>query len=714
MTGDRLIDWADAMAATVGRSAAPPCRYTGWILDAETLAAAGRGIAGPVFAWTGDGRGFFVQTAPTRLARVDPRPGRSWSRDLAGVLPEALDLALSGDDRLVAVAAHNDDATIAVLDADSGDVVAVIAGGQGLAFAPGGGFLLATADPADPREPGVLLFDRRDCDAVVRRPCRSGIGRLAWSPDGALLGAAGRGGIVTWRAPLWRRAFLPAPDDGALFARVAWSPDGRRIAATPGGSRSGAVTVWADGVPYRTFGDAGGRFWAPALAWSPDSAALAFPGRGGDVQVWDPVRAEAVVAIPAPRSGAEVWTVRWSPDGDRLAVTYTGGLLVVYRLGRASAPEPVAPAAPADPELLAELGAVVGGLGAAVALSTLGALLTALGPGGADDLAGRGRGADRLRGLGWPAPALVGVAALVAGYLTGGAAYRAPGGYGPDRLRDRLRQALGGHVVAPVAAPFDEREVAAAFDTAADRHLGLLTRLGSRVVADEPALPTRLAGLPPLPPLPEQYRPLLELHPAGGAGASAQAAVGPDRSGVARRGRPEHLLRWQLALDDDVFDARFAGGQLTYRTSRSRAAPHDPPLVLALDDSPAAFGRVGATLRLVAHALAAERLRRGHRVTLVRMAAPARVEQLATAADLVQLWTGWRIEPADAEAAVALGGLSAVVVVLTHAFQAVPRRPGLQVVRVPYPGSSFVLDGAYSVECDPSPASLRALLSALC
>jgi Tol biopolymer transport system component len=73
------------------------------------------------------------------------------------------------------------------------------------------------------------------------------------------------------------------------------------------------------------------RVWARTTAWSPDSRYLAYgvaegaPGRDPECAVclYDPVQDEHITLVPhaaAHEDGAkDIWTMSWSPDGDRLA-----------------------------------------------------------------------------------------------------------------------------------------------------------------------------------------------------------------------------------------------------------------------------------------------------------------------------------------------------------------------------------------------------------
>ena len=252
-------------------------------------------------------------------------------------------MAVSADGSRVAAAAINDTpagggaGNVAVVSAD-GAPVRVLRGGQSPVFDPSGQRLAVPKDGPVPDE--LVIYDLTDGRVITTRPV-TGIGRIAWSPDGALLAAATGGGkVVIWRTSDWSRVQTPAAAaPSAVIARIAWSPDGRYLAATPtkGG---GPVTVLETETwqPYQSLDPPGGRDWAPALAWSPDSQLLLFPmatPNAVTVGVWDVGDGRLLRSLSPPdpiRRTAEAWTVAWAPDGQTVAIGYSDGRIAHFLL----------------------------------------------------------------------------------------------------------------------------------------------------------------------------------------------------------------------------------------------------------------------------------------------------------------------------------------------------------------------------------------------
>jgi WD40 repeat protein len=168
---------------------------------------------------------------------------------------------------------------------------------------------------------------------------------LAFSPDGTTLAEANDDGTVTlWdHAKRTRRATLTA--SGGISTAIAFSPDGDVLAS---GSSGGALVLW----------DAAGRSrmatLAPvahdrtmhpvdALAFSPDGSTLAVaqPTAPPDIAeepddshthlpiaLWD-VRRRALTGFVDTTESSTVFTLAFSPDGDRFAVGSTSGVEIM-------------------------------------------------------------------------------------------------------------------------------------------------------------------------------------------------------------------------------------------------------------------------------------------------------------------------------------------------------------------------------------------------
>jgi WD40 repeat protein len=154
------------------------------------------------------------------------------------------------------------------------------------------------------------------------------IDAVTFSPDGRQLAFS----AVAGPSSMWN-LFLVNSDGTGLHqvptvssvGQVTWSPDGSHIAFfhPNGDGHLGLYTVDADGGHLRHVADSpnGG---PSSLAWSPGSDRLAFGIQGPDSEpstgTFIVDVATGAVARVAPDS---TWSVSWSPDGDRLALSTT-------------------------------------------------------------------------------------------------------------------------------------------------------------------------------------------------------------------------------------------------------------------------------------------------------------------------------------------------------------------------------------------------------
>lgn len=711
--------WAVRAARSVGRDRT----VDGSVLAvrSDVLVPAGEDRWGPGFAWL-DGS-YVVQGVDGRVVRTgEPGEEPLWAAELPALAGGVLDVEVG--DGLVAVAHHHDvSGAVVVLDASSGQQVASLPGGQGPAWSPGsaGGALAVPGPGASPDH--VLVYPvRRGVPEGRGRvlPARQGVGRPAWSPDGRFLAAGSGRRIVVWDTGTWERVPGPAETPGKTpFGPVAWSPDGRYLAAADNG-----VTVWEAGAggwrARRVSGAGRARGWSPALTWSPDSAVLAFPGVvAGTVALWDVAAWKVARVLPRPDGGdvGDVWAVRWSAE-DEIGVGYAGGLVLRWRLdgeGERGA------ALPFDLGVLTSLGVVTARAGVPVALSTVTDLLAVVS--GRDDgrlgwLRGHA-GVVALRGLRWPVGALVGVVVLLAAELPPQQGFGVPegvaGSEGVGVSEAELAGALSAALAAPAAEPVRPEVPLAALvgvlDGVDDRLLTMLGLLGAEAVAAEPLLPMRMRALRErLWALDAGQRRLLGLRLTTRVAGRAQGAGLGERAGLARHGAVNALVPTQLALPE-LLGLRYTRGELLYRTRQGSLPPVLRSAVLVLDDTPAAHGQVGVTLRMVAHLLASALLSDHHRCAVVRLGDPASAAFVTRPRDLTSLWVGGSVRRADVGGALRTAervaeGLAdplagpAWVIVLTQQFQEVPERGDVRCIRVRYPGRAG--GGGLSLRADAS------------
>ncbi|MFD6417257.1 hypothetical protein [Streptomyces sp. NPDC060194] len=744
-TDAELRRWVAVMCGSVGRRAA-----NGSVSTARR-AGPPRGLGGgsapaPGFTWLSGGAAV-AETRPGRLVRHDTaEPDETWSAEVpAGAFDveasaEAQDpLRAGGPGAAVAVASRQGRAPLAVLDAVTGRPLTEVPGGQAPVWCPRGGGLLVVPE-AGPAPARLYLYTLGEPPAAaepVSRFVRGRVGRPGWSPDGRLLAAGTQGEVLLWRMPEFTltRPRLRMPT-GAFATRVAWSPDGTRLAATPQ-AEGGSIVVWdtGDWRIRREFGAPGGVGWAPALAWSPDGALLAAPGPGlstSVVQIWDVAEAAVVLVLEPPEPADGVWSVRWSPDGRRIAITYRGGGTLLWPLS-----EPGAPAGPLPlpGPRLAELGSAAAQAEAAAPLSALVALHSLVGPptgageGRPAELLWGSRAAQELAALGWRAEARAALAAVTATRLPPDARCAAPPGVPGQVLRAALERGLGGSAQGvPERAP-GTGVLAAALERTRAELLPALRLLGPDAVARDPGLADRVARALGAPrrdrdgrrPVPWLRRP---------AAAPGDDVTGPTAAGapsdLVRHGPPDRMLPSHLALPAAIRATLQEQGALLYRTRGAAAPQAAGDAVLVLDTGPAAHGDVGTCLRVCAHRLAQALAEAGRAVELLQLNGLDRPVPLTGTAGLRRLWAPAPPAPPDPEraarhAARALRRLGAGAgapprpVLLTHPHQRRLPLPGLLTIRVHYSGAPTASGerDTWTLAPDPAPERLGAVIDAV-
>ncbi len=142
-----------------------------------------------------------------------------------------------------------------------------------------------------------------------------------WSPDGSMLATSTLGGpYKIWDSETGEE--IASLDSGRkkAGASVAWSPDGSKLATL---SFTQDTRIWdtANWTEVHHLGAERSGAWSSpgwhGLCWSPIGDRLAVRYGGGWIVVWDVRSGRQVLAIPAHTSNARA--IAWSPDGSRLA-----------------------------------------------------------------------------------------------------------------------------------------------------------------------------------------------------------------------------------------------------------------------------------------------------------------------------------------------------------------------------------------------------------
>ncbi|MCA9185019.1 MAG: WD40 repeat domain-containing protein, partial [Planctomycetales bacterium] len=152
---------------------------------------------------------------------------------------------------------------------------------------------------------------------------------VAFHPSKPWLATGGNGGgCKVWN--VHSGTLVHNIDQAGVLNSIRWSPAGQRIAFA--GRESGIfhvchLTIGADDVMaveqrFQVAGHASGVF---SVEWSPDGNRIASCDAGGSVKVWDASQGAECLPLWTSEYSSEVWNLRWSPNGDELVVVSEDG-----------------------------------------------------------------------------------------------------------------------------------------------------------------------------------------------------------------------------------------------------------------------------------------------------------------------------------------------------------------------------------------------------
>lgn len=188
-----------------------------------------------------------------------------------------------------------------------------------VALSPDGQYLAVAS------EAGLSLYRAETLEQLWLSASETAAICLAWSPDGKYLitGHDGSDSSDIWQATDGARLQALPTQVGRISCPVAWSPDGQRVFDV---STFWNTSTWQ--VEHEWWGvGVGSRWGINAIAWSPDSAKIAYANRQGNISIVDASNMSTIIDL-CPYCGGMAQSLSWSPDGQRLAVANGGYLRV--------------------------------------------------------------------------------------------------------------------------------------------------------------------------------------------------------------------------------------------------------------------------------------------------------------------------------------------------------------------------------------------------
>jgi WD40 repeat protein len=232
-------------------------------------------------------------------------------------------IAIAPDGQTLALGGERAHAAPVLVDAASGTITRRMRGGHD------DGFLTLIFDPEGKRiltagnDGRAIVWDARTGAQLLelRHPGDDGFNDTvaAWSPDGTMVAAGVRGNVVFWRVADGVPVRTLAADPEWVGA-VAFSPDGALLAAAGSGERFATLWEVASG---RLVGRLRHPTYVVAVRFDPRGRILATSATDGTVRLWDVASQRQLgVALPGPNQWSDL---AFNPAGTDLVAFYGDG-----------------------------------------------------------------------------------------------------------------------------------------------------------------------------------------------------------------------------------------------------------------------------------------------------------------------------------------------------------------------------------------------------
>jgi WD40 repeat protein len=306
----------------------------------ERLVLSGHNAGIPNVAFSPDGK-LLASPSRDRSVKIWQTDTGKPIRTLGGLPWEAMAVAFSPDGRFLAAAGSG--TTVQFWEVRSWQEVPPLDAGirfiWSVSFSPDGNHFAAGGN-----DDGLKVW-RLESDAAkgrtdLRLPLqpsflltKRNVANLSFSPDGNLLAWVERDDhrIRLRDMRTSQESDFPSVRPAGLYPNISFSREGNHLVFA---SANGEAEVWNVETRQKEFSFGGGRLDTSdpnrrtKTALSADGTRFAW--QGGGVTVWDMASRKLLAALPEDES--KVWSLAWSRNGERLAIGFADGGLVIWDL----------------------------------------------------------------------------------------------------------------------------------------------------------------------------------------------------------------------------------------------------------------------------------------------------------------------------------------------------------------------------------------------